>query len=272
MRSPITLFTFGYWGWGTVTDKLVAATDAIEASRGYKPPIFVDIRIRNRTRAPGFSGNTFRDLIGVARFRWMPKLGNRAVIDDSAYSIVIDDPAAAKELLDLAIQAAGDDRRVIFFCACKHPVEADSYFECHRTTVAKLVLKEAKKRGLKLEVVEWPGGAPKAVDLRVERSVFRQLEARMRGTGSTQNIALGRALPDPEWLGLPYGSIIIVRNGRQALAVMSGPATFAGKKWQVPAMEVFDYTDEQLEKLLSLGVKRQKAWGRSSASSLPTRA
>ena len=117
MRSPITLFTFGYWGWGTVTEKLVAATDAVEASRGFEPPIFVDIRYRNHTRAPGFSGNTFRDLIGADRFRYMPKLGNRAIVDFSLNPIVIDDPAAAKDLLDDAIRAADHNRR-----ADRHPV------------------------------------------------------------------------------------------------------------------------------------------------------
>ncbi len=263
MATPLTLFAFGYWGWGTATDKLVAAVDAVEASRGFKPPIFVDIRYRNRTRAPGFSGHTFRDLIGAERFRYMQKLGNRAIVDDSIYPIVIDDPTAAKDLLDDAIRASGDRRRVIFFCACKHPIEPDNGFRCHRTTVAKLILKEAKKRGIEVEVVEWPGGKPRGLDVRVDRTVFRQLEARLRGSGSTQNIPLGRTLPGPEVLSLPYGSIVIARNGRDVLAVMSGPATFASTKWQLPALEVFAHSDERLADLVAKGLRRQKAWGRT---------
>jgi hypothetical protein len=41
-----TLFTWGYYGWGNHTPQLVEAVDAVETSRGFEPPIFVDIRIR----------------------------------------------------------------------------------------------------------------------------------------------------------------------------------------------------------------------------------
>lgn len=261
MTPTLTLFSFGYWGWGTVTDKLVAAVDAIEASRGFKPPIFVDIRYENHTRAPGFSGNTFRDLIGAERFRWMRKLGNRAMFEGWIYPV--DDPAAAKDLLDDAIQAAKDSRRVIFFCACKHPVDPEKNLQCHRTIVAQLVLKEAKKRRLAVDIVEWVGGEPRAQDLRVDISVFRRLTARLRGTGGAQNITLGRTLPDAELLGLPYGSIVVARNRSDAVAVMSGPATYAGGQWQLPALEVFEYSDERLDGLLAKGLRQRKALGRA---------
>ena len=44
--NKIILFTFGYYGWGSWTPQLVEAVDAVETSRCFEPPIFVDIRIR----------------------------------------------------------------------------------------------------------------------------------------------------------------------------------------------------------------------------------
>src|SRR5262245_32015030 len=66
-----TLFTRGYYGWGNATPQLVEAVDAVEASRGFEPPTFVDIRIRRTVRAKGFRGNAFEKLLGPTRHRWM---------------------------------------------------------------------------------------------------------------------------------------------------------------------------------------------------------
>jgi len=46
--TRLTLFSFGYYGWGNHTRDLVEAVDTVEASRGFAPPTFVDIRIRRR--------------------------------------------------------------------------------------------------------------------------------------------------------------------------------------------------------------------------------
>jgi len=262
MTSPLTLFTFGYWGWGTVTDKLVAAVDAVEAARGFAPPVFVDIRYNNRTRAPGFSGNAFRDLIGADRFHYMKKLGNRAIADRSLSAIKIDDPAAAKDLLDTALAAAKGRRRVIFFCACAHPVDPDKGRRCHRTTVANLVLREAQKRGLDAAISEWPGGEPIALELHVEGETLRKLAARLDDRAGAMNIPLGRRLPEPVLLGLPYGSVLVATHNRQSVAVLSGPATYAGAHWQLPALEVLEHTPDDLEGLLAAGYQRRKDWGR----------
>ena len=71
-----TIFTWGYYGWGNHTPELVEAVDAVETSRGFEPPIFVDIRIRRTVRAKGFPGNAFEKLLGPTRHRWMKSLGN----------------------------------------------------------------------------------------------------------------------------------------------------------------------------------------------------
>ena len=35
--KTITLFSFGYWSWGSATPQLVRVFDAVEAARGYLP-------------------------------------------------------------------------------------------------------------------------------------------------------------------------------------------------------------------------------------------
>ncbi len=51
-----TLFTWGYYRWGNHTPNLVEAVDAVESSRGFQPPILVDIRVRRSVGATGFTG------------------------------------------------------------------------------------------------------------------------------------------------------------------------------------------------------------------------
>ena len=73
--KPITIFTWGYYGWGNHTRQLVESVDTVETSRGFKPPMFVDIRIRRAVRAAGFTGPAFENLLGPNRHRWMKSLG-----------------------------------------------------------------------------------------------------------------------------------------------------------------------------------------------------
>jgi hypothetical protein len=94
----------GYYGWGNHTPELVEAVDAVETSRGFQPPIFVDIRIRRSVRAAGFTGPAFERLLGQDRHRWMKALGNRFIETKTGPHIQIADPAAADELLDLSIE------------------------------------------------------------------------------------------------------------------------------------------------------------------------
>src|SRR6202521_3438043 len=140
MKS-ITIFTWGYYGWGNATPQLVEAVDAVEMSRGFEPPLFVDIRIRRTVRAKGFQGNAFENLLGPSRHRWMKSLGNRFIQTRTGPNIQIADPSAADELFDLALESAGHKQRLLFFCSCQWP-RFDGNF-CHCTTVAGLILKAA---------------------------------------------------------------------------------------------------------------------------------
>src|SRR3954468_18460131 len=100
----ITAFTWGFWGWGNSTRQLIRAMDAAEARRGFRPPLFVDVRFRRTGRAPGFKGSTFQELLGWRRYRWMPTLGNSSIGTGRAARIAC--PNAANPLLDLALDAA----------------------------------------------------------------------------------------------------------------------------------------------------------------------
>ena len=66
--NQITMFMWGYWGWGSVADKFVESVDALEASRGFKPPLFVDIRLSRSVRAKLFNGKAFEQLVGSSRY------------------------------------------------------------------------------------------------------------------------------------------------------------------------------------------------------------
>src|SRR6266853_2050762 len=87
----LTIFTFGYYGWGNHTPQLVESVVAVETSRGFEPPIFVDIRIRRNVRAKGFVGNAFEKLMGPSRHRWMKSLGNKFIQTRTGPAIQIAD-------------------------------------------------------------------------------------------------------------------------------------------------------------------------------------
>jgi hypothetical protein len=96
----------------------VQAVDLAEKERKHEPPIFVDIRLQRSVRAKGFMGDAFARVVGAARYRHMPKLGNRCVATGE-FGIRIDDPSAVPELLQLAIECHRQNRRILFFCACE---------------------------------------------------------------------------------------------------------------------------------------------------------
>ena len=225
-RSKITLFTFGYWGWGNHTEELLATIDERERKAGCSPPVFVDIRFNRAVRAKGFNGDNFKEIVGEKRYRHMRSLGN-ARIGSGKGGIRINEPQAAAELLDEALQAADDNRRIIYFCACEVPVC------CHRRTVAGLVEKEGEKRKLTVTNLEWPGGDPEFHELSVSRELFTKA-AQIRATvplpkGATQL----RALP---W----YSAVKFHSkedNSREPILIFTGPARFTKEGWCLPVFE-----------------------------------
>jgi hypothetical protein len=222
-----TLFTWGYYGWGSCTPRLVEAVDAVETSRGFEPPIFVDIRIRRNVRAKGFVGNAFEKLMGPSRHRWMKSLGNKFIQTRTGPDIQIAEPSAAVELLDLALESADHRQRLLFFCSCQWP-RCDGEIACHRTTVAGLVLEESKKRGEPVEVVEWPGGDPRQIDLDVTPQVFTAVRK------GRMTVPLGGTTDLAHLAGLPWGSIATIHSDGEKLHRVVGPAFWQTDKWSLP--------------------------------------
>ena len=68
VMEPITIFSWGYWGWGNATTQMVEAVDAIERDHGFLPPLFVDVRIRRSVRAVGFRDDACRRTCKYACF------------------------------------------------------------------------------------------------------------------------------------------------------------------------------------------------------------
>lgn len=229
----ITAFSFGYHGWGNATRELVRAVDAVERERGFHPPLFVDCRFNRAVRAKGFVGNAFGELLGPHRYRWMKGLGNEQIGQRDGPRIRIHDPSAARELRDL-ILAFGRDRRVIFFCGCPWP-KWKGRTACHRTTIGALLLCAARYKGVRLEVVEWPGGKPgRYVGYDVPEDVFRAIAAGRMSIPVPAGVRLADAA------GLPAGSIATLLSNGEELHRIIGPAIWRKEGWRFPVLWQFD--------------------------------
>jgi hypothetical protein len=215
MSIPLLAFSWGYEGWGNHTDALVAIVDAVEASRGFAPPLFVDIRVRRQVRAVGFRDRAFEQRLG-SRYRWLRGLGNRAIVEDLEDSIVIADPSEAETLVEIIAQEGAEQRRVIFFCSCGSPLRAA---RCHRAEVARLALAAARRRKLALTIHEWPGGSPIRTNLAVK---WKRGAARLPVPPEVDRVRAA---------ALPHLSLIEVEA---EIVLVSGAATCTARGWALP--------------------------------------
>jgi hypothetical protein len=228
----LTLFTWGYWGWGNATRELIRGIDAAERRRGYKPPVFVDVRLRRNVRAKGFNGVAFEKVVGSSRYRWMRGLGNRSIVTGDDH-IVIDRPEEAKNLLHLAIALAKRNRRVLFFCSCE---DIRAKF-CHRRKVATLLLEEAKRAGKRVQITEWPGDDPITRSIRLPTPMLASI---MHGRRS---LPLSKSADVADFAGLPWGSIVKLKASDHAFPIVSGPAKYQSG-WRIPVLERGTNMDE----------------------------
>jgi hypothetical protein len=162
----------------------------------------------------------------------MNKLGNVAIADRSLKKLTIKDPHEAAPLLDQANDCDKENRRVLFFCACEVPNQ------CHRYEVGKLLLKAAKRHGINLEVVEWPGGEPQEIRERVPEHVFRKME---------KGVMMFPLPGEPDLVkygGLPWGSVVEVTGGSDRLSFISGPAIYKKSQWGLPVVFYYDRFDD----------------------------
>jgi hypothetical protein len=218
----VTVFSWGYQGWGNATRELLAATSVLELHRGYEPPLFADIRASRSVRAAGFRDKGFEVKAGRRRYRWLPGLGNGRVLTGRGPMRLIhaDD---VHELLGLALAQQAQNRRVIFFCSCGSPWVAG---RCHRQLVRRDLVRVGRSLGVQVTVEEWPGGQPsrRPVPLKVRAEVIKALRR-----GATV-VPLGASTPPPLLLHLPHGSIVELRGGdERQLVSLAAPSVRAGR-------------------------------------------
>jgi hypothetical protein len=222
----LTAFSWGYWGWGNHTRDFVRTVDAVERARGKRPPIFVDIRKSRSVRALGFRDAAFQEMVGKPRYQWMgEKLGNPHIVGRGKGGIRITDPSGGDDLLEVIADAQRDNRRVIFFCACKRPCD------CHRSDVAALLVKIARRRGTILKVVEWPGGNPETIGLTVSDKVVKDV---LRGRNRVPLAGSSRARIS-KVTALPWCSRVGLHSSGGDIAMISGPAQLAAD-WYLPVI------------------------------------
>ncbi len=227
----VTLFSWGYWGWGNATPKFVEAVDAVERRRGFGPPVFVDVRISRSVRAVGFRDGAFARTLGGDRYVWMQRLGNQTVRTRTGPPIQIKDPKAAENLLELALDKARAGRRILYFCACEWPALPGDDHNCHRVTVAELVLDAARRRGVGVEIVEWPGGEPGSLDVDLSPAHFRLLAA------GAKSVPLPLATSPGDCAGTPWGSVLCARSELGVRQSLTGPVRFErGLGWYLPVL------------------------------------
>ena len=229
--QPLTLFSFGYEGWGSRTQTLVETVDAVEAARGFAPPLFVDARLRRAVRAIGFRERNFEKLLGPDRHCWLRGLGNLAVLDDGPWRLK--DPAEVDVLLTLASESAARRRRVIFVCSCGQPPT-----RCHRHgLVAKQLVARARAQGIDATVSEWPGGEPARLERIVDARTLRAVRAAVLRKPETGAPPPTVTFADPAGLhGIAWGSQLTVGDGVGSIDVLIGPPTASKVGWHVPIL------------------------------------
>lgn len=184
----------------------------------------------------------------------MKSLGNRFIETGTGPEIQIADPTAANELLDLAIESARHKQRILFFCSCRWP-RCDGEIACHRTTVAGLVLKAAKQRGTHVEVVEWPGGNPKRIDVDVTAKDF------VAARKGRMTVPLAKRVDLAAVAGLPWGSIATLHSGGEQLYRGVGPAIAQSSGWVLPVLYLFPDPVTGLNEYKQEAIIQRKEWG-----------
>lgn len=215
-RSDVLAYTFGYWGWGRQTKRLIELADDWEHSQGRKPPLWVDIRWSRSVRALGFRDDAFERTAGPDRYLWLRGLGNSAVTEGGMMKIA--DRKQAEVLLDAILEANDRGRRVIFFCACEL-VRVEGRCNCHRDRVASLLLAAARRRRRRLTIIEWPGGEPQHLQ-------FEVADKRIR---SWKTFVLPRAvLPRSAPLLVPQGTALYLHGKESDVTLFLQTPTYSG--------------------------------------------
>jgi hypothetical protein len=221
-------FTWGYWGWASESRHFVRAADWMEKKRGFLPPVFVDLKIARGGRAANFKGDSFADIVGSRRYVWMPELGNKRIKTKTGKRMQIAEPAVAGKLLDLILKSSKKRRRVVMFCACPQPMHMGRP-ACHRAVVADLLLKEAIKRRLTLQLSEWPGEEPVSLIVSADEPQINLARC---------TIPLGSVdAKIPSMAVLGWGSRVRLETSNAYRTIITGPADVQRGQWTLGVFE-----------------------------------
>src|SRR5262249_29348469 len=138
------------------------------------------------------------------------------------------EPAAASELLELARREAQAGRHVLFFCSCQSP-KLGGEWNCHRLTVAELVLQAARDQQGPAEIIEGPRGRPEGGEPETTAQSPRALRRGRKTLPLPRPVDLGR------WAGLPWGSVATARAGGEQVSFLTGPAQYH-RGWALPVL------------------------------------
>lgn len=216
---------------------------------------------------PGFKGPAFGRLLGdelkeqdKKRHIWDKRLGNEYIKTGTGPLIKIADSTAVEDLLELSLKLARHKQRIIFFCGCKWP-RWNGEIACHRSTVASLVLEAAKKRVIRVKVVEWPGGDPKRIELDVPPKDFTAIK---RGRWT---VPLGEMDDLARFAGLPWCSIATLHSGGETLYRIVGPAICQTSGWALPILWRADNPNAGLKEYEAEVSGLRREWGLEAALS-----
>ncbi|HET6325474.1 MAG TPA: hypothetical protein VFG04_12415 [Planctomycetaceae bacterium] len=126
-------------------------------------------------------------------------------------------------------------------------------------TVAELVLKAARKRSAAIEIVEWPGGVPKHIELGVTPEVFAAVR---RGR---KTVPLGKQLELAEVAGLPWCCTATLKSGGEALHRVVGPAIRQPDQWVLPIMSDPHYASDTIADHQKEADKLRRSFGLNAA-------
>jgi hypothetical protein len=225
--QTLKAFTWGYYGWGSASKDFVRAVDAHEAARGFLPPLFIDIRFHRSVKAANFQDRTFERIVGSERYLWEKRLGNKQIREKTGPRLQIADPHAAADTLDRIVELGARRQRVLMFCSCIQALDGGEV-SCHRTVVADLLLKAAKKRRVRLEVAEWPGDDPVSAVINADVDQERALSKGLR------YVPIGPANgPLPPLATLGWGSQVHFKSDSTSSRVVTGPAYIKKGKWHL---------------------------------------
>lgn len=256
-QNQFTIFSFGYWGWGTQVPEMVRMMDQVERSRGYAPPLFVDIRINHAVRAPGFNGNAFQKLLGEKRVLNFKQLGNKRITSKGGPQIQISIPESAEVLLEVIKSKFKQGQRTIFFCSCLYPKKGHT-FHCHRYTVAALLYHYATKQKLKARVMEWPGAEPSIYDITVNDSQYKRLSKYPRTIFYKD---LASSLSKEEMLSLPPCSILRFNNKQNdPLLFQSDRVQWSESEYTLKAFPI-ESQSKHISGLMSYLKEERSFWG-----------